>query len=88
MPTKIAATGRLTLSEFSSNVMQSEIRAMSVECDRVNGINLAQGVCDTEVPTPVTEAAIAAIHDGQNIYTRLDGISSLRAAIARKTRPL
>lgn len=57
---------------------------MSVESDRVHGINLAQGVCDTDLPTPVVEAAIAAIHNQQNIYTRLDGIASLRGAIAEK----
>lgn len=57
---------------------------MSVESDRVHGINLAQGVCDTEVPPPVADAAITAIRDGLNIYTRLDGIASLREAIARK----
>ncbi len=57
---------------------------MSVECDRIQGINLAQGVCDTELPAPVVEAAIAAIHNGKNIYTRLDGIPQLRAAIAQK----
>jgi aminotransferase len=75
---------RLALSELSSDITQSEIRAMSVECDRVRGINLAQGVCDTEVPAPVADAAIAAIREGNNIYTRLDGIAPLRAEIARK----
>jgi aminotransferase len=57
---------------------------MSVECDRIGGINLAQGVCDTPVPAPVQEGAIKAIHDGYNIYTRLDGIARLRNAIAQK----
>jgi aminotransferase len=76
--------GKLALSGLSANIMQSEIRAMSVECDRIQGINLAQGVCDTDLPAPVAEAAVAAIHDGKNIYTRLDGIQSLRAAIAQK----
>jgi len=66
--------------------LQSEIRAMSVECDRIGGINLAQGVCDTPVPAPVQEAAIQAIHDGYNIYTRLDGITRLRNAIAAKQK--
>jgi aminotransferase len=55
-----------------------------VECDHVQGINLAQGVCDTDPPSPVVEAAIAAIRNGQNIYTRLDGISKLRVEIAKK----
>ncbi len=81
MPTHSAA---LALSELSANAVQSEIRAMSVECDRIQGINLAQGVCDTEVPTLVAEAAITAIRDGQNIYTRHDGIATLRQPIARK----
>jgi aminotransferase len=71
---------------MAPGVIQSEIRAMSVECDRIGGINLAQGVCDTPVPTPVQEAAIEAIHAGFNIYTRLDGIASLRQAIAAKQR--
>lgn len=64
--------------------MQSEIRAMSVECDRVGGVNLAQGICDTELPAAVAEGAIQAIRDGHNIYTRLDGIAVLRQAIAAK----
>ncbi|MBW4025772.1 pyridoxal phosphate-dependent aminotransferase [Acidipila rosea] len=78
------ATEKLKLSEISPRIMQSEIRAMTVECDRVGGVNLAQGVCDTELPPQVQEAAIRAIRDGFNIYTRLDGIAPLRNAIARK----
>ena len=66
--------------------MQSEIRAMSTECDRIGGINLAQGVCDTPVPPQVETAAIAAIVAGHNIYTRLDGITRLRTAIAAKQK--
>ena len=78
------ATEKLRLSEISPRVMQSEIRSMTMECDRVGGVNLAQGVCDTEIPSSVVESAIKAIHDGHNIYTRLDGIAPLRQAIARK----
>ena len=75
---------RLALSELAPGVMQSEIRAMTTECDRIGGINLAQGVCDTPVPAPVEAEAHAAIHAGHNIYTRLDGITRLRNAIAEK----
>jgi aminotransferase len=64
--------------------MQSEIRAMTTECDRIGGINLAQGVCDTPVPPAVEAEAHAAIHAGHNIYTRLDGITRLRNAISAK----
>jgi aminotransferase len=74
----------LRLSELAPRLVQSEIRAMTMECDRMGGVNLAQGVCDTEVPEVVAEGAIRAIQDGLNIYTRLDGIARLRKAIAEK----
>jgi aminotransferase len=82
--TPAPAASRLALSHLAPAAVQSEIRAMTTECDRIGGINLAQGVCDTPVPAPVLEAAIQAIHDGYNIYTRLDGIGRLRNAIAAK----
>ena len=78
------AASRLYLSELAPGAMQSEIRAMSVASDLIGGINLAQGVCDTPVPAPVEAEALAAIHAGHNIYTRLDGIGRLRTAIAEK----
>ena len=77
-------TSRLALSHLAPGALQSEIRAMSVACEQMGGINLAQGVCDTPVPQVVEEAAIQAIRDGHNIYTRLDGIARLRNAIAAK----
>jgi len=82
--TLASASSRLTLSQLAPGAMQSEIRAMTTLCDQAGGINLAQGVCDTPVPAPVQQAAIQAILDGHNIYTRLDGIASLRQAIAQK----
>ncbi|WP_058187818.1 pyridoxal phosphate-dependent aminotransferase [Terracidiphilus gabretensis] len=75
---------RLYLSQLAPGAVQSEIRAMSLACDAMGGINLAQGICDTPVPAVVEEAAIAAIREGHNIYTRLDGIGRLRTAIAVK----
>lgn len=75
-----------SLSKAAAGTLQSEIRIMSVECEKVHGINLAQGICDTEVPLPVRRRAIAAIEGGQNSYTRLDGIAELRSAIARKMK--
>jgi aminotransferase len=78
------AAEKLRLSEISPGLVQSEIRAMTVACDQVGGINLAQGVCDTEVPSPVAARAIEAIAQGLNIYTRMDGIEPLRRAIADK----
>src|SRR5438445_8977639 len=74
----------LSLSQKAARIQQSEIRVMSVECERVRGVNLAQGICDTEVPELVRRAACEAIAAGKNQYTRLDGIAELRRAIAAK----
>jgi aminotransferase len=76
----------LALSRRTASIVQSEIRAMSIECEKVKGINLAQGVCDTEVPLPVRRAAQKAIDQGLNSYTRYDGLAELRGAIARKMK--
>ena len=83
MPTTPTAS-RIALSHLAPAAVQSEIRAMSLACDAIGGINLAQGVCDTPVPAPVQDATIQAIRDGHNIYPRLDGIARLRNAIAAK----
>ena len=74
----------IEVSKSASRIAQSEIRVMSVECERVGGVNLAQGICDTEVPEPVRRAAAKAAEAGLNQYTRLDGIAPLRTAIAKK----
>ncbi len=84
MSPAIASPSALQLSELAPNAVQSEIRAMTVACAAVDGINMAQGVCDTDPPLPVVEAAIDAIRSGLNIYTRADGITPLREAIAEK----
>lgn len=76
----------LSLSERSSRTVQSEIRVMSIECEKANGINLAQGVCDTEVPAAVREGAKHAIDGGINSYTRSDGLTQIRRAVADKMR--
>src|SRR5579871_6647661 len=87
MPGTLSEAGsRLILSDLAPHTFQSEIRAMTTECDRIGGINLAQGVCDTPVPAPVEAEAHAAIKAGYNIYTRLDGIMRLRNAISAKQK--
>jgi aminotransferase len=72
----------LSLAQRNTFVEQSEIRAMTLACAKVGGINLAQGVCDLEVPAVVREGAARAMADGYNIYTRFDGLPELRRAIA------
>jgi aminotransferase len=62
----------------------SEIRAMTQACVAVGGLNMAQGVCDTPVPPLVLNAAVEAIATGKNTYSRFDGLSELRTALAAK----
>jgi aminotransferase len=76
----------LSLSKRSERIEQAEIRAMSIECEKAGGINLAQGVCDTQVPPPIRESAHQGIEGGVNSYTRFDGLAELREAIALKMR--
>ena len=76
----------LKLSNRREWVAQSEIRNMSIECDRVGGINMSQGVCDLEVPAEVLTGAKEAMDSGINVYTRYDGLQDLREAIAGKQK--
>jgi aminotransferase len=62
----------------------SEIRAMTQACARLKGLNMAQGVCDTPAPRAVLEAAARAMENGNNVYSRYDGLPELRQAIADK----
>ena len=59
---------------------------MSVECEKVDGVNLSQGVCDLTIPEPVRTAAKHAIDHGPNSYSRHDGTGQLRRAIAENYR--
>jgi aminotransferase len=76
----------LSLSNRADAITQAEIRAMTIECDRVGGVNLAQGVCDTPPPPIVIEGAHRAMLAGTNTYTRYDGLADLRQAIAFKVK--
>jgi aminotransferase len=71
-------------SDRTARLAQSDIRAMTLACAKVKGINMSQGVCDTPVPPVVIQTAKAAMDRGHNIYSRFDGISELREAIASK----
>ncbi|MBZ5493588.1 MAG: pyridoxal phosphate-dependent aminotransferase [Acidobacteriia bacterium] len=76
----------LSPSQRAKRIVQSEIRVMSVECERIKGINLAQGICDTPVPEVVREGACRAMERGINSYTRAEGLADLRRAVAEKMR--
>lgn len=75
----------MKISNRVQNIAQSEIRAMSILCREHDGLNMAQGLCDLEVPKEVTEGAKEAIDSGKNIYGSAFGNFNLREAIANKT---
>ena len=74
------------ISKKVSDLMQSEIRNMSIECDTYGGINLSQGICDLPLPKILEDAVGEALKKGINHYTRYDGIDYLREQIARKSK--
>lgn len=76
----------MRLSSRSGSVEQSHIRSMTRACNAMGGINMAQGVCDLEVPRAVIEGAKAAMDEGINIYTPTEGLPRLREAIASKMK--
>src|SRR5260221_2193571 len=72
------------LARRLQGLVQSDIRRMTRECERVGGINLGQGICDLPTPPPVREGAIEAIRARKSTYSFMEGIPELRQAIARK----
>ncbi len=74
----------MRLSRRFETARQSPIRSMTIECNKVGGVNLAQGICDLSPPPGLFDAARQAMEDGFNIYTRMDGLDSLRRVIADK----
>src|SRR5215204_4764471 len=71
-------------SDRTAALAQSDIRTMTLACAKVKGINMSQGVCDTPVPSLVVRAAQKAMDEGQNTYSRFDGIPALRHGLAIK----
>lgn len=74
----------ISINDRSKFFIQSEIRNMSIECDKIGGVNLAQGICDLPVPPEVAAAVAEGVKKGINQYTRYDGLPELREAIAKK----
>src|SRR5438477_2257080 len=74
------------ISDRVRNVVQSDIRRMSRECERVGGINLGQGICDLPTIPELVEGACDAIRSSKATYSRLEGIDPLREKIAAKLR--
>lgn len=74
------------LAQRTEALKQSDIRAISILLNEVGGINLGQGICDMPTPTPIKEAAKAAIDGDRSIYSNYAGIRQLREAILHKAQ--
>ena len=72
------------LSRALEGLVQSDIRRMTVECERVGGLNLGQGICDLPTPPMLSAAAIAAIESQKSTYSYAEGVIELRSEIAKK----
>jgi aminotransferase len=72
------------LSDRLRGLVQSDIRRMSRECERVDGINLGQGICDLPTIPELIEGACDAITASKATYSKFEGIDILRERIARK----
>jgi aminotransferase len=75
-----------SLANRTSALRQSDIRAVTFAVNRVDGINLGQGICDLPTPDPIKDAAKEAIDGDQSIYTSYAGIAKLRAGILEKAQ--
>jgi aminotransferase len=72
------------LSNRLRGLVQSDIRRMSRECERLGGINLGQGICDLPTIPELIEGACDAITASKATYSKFEGIDILRERIARK----
>ena len=59
---------------------------MTALAERTGAINLGQGFPDTDGPSEVIEAAVAALRGGENQYAPLGGVPSLRDAVIEHQR--
>ncbi len=72
------------ISERLRGLVQSDIRRMSRECERVGGINLGQGICDLPTIPELVDGACDAIRQSKATYSKFEGIDPLREKIAAK----
>jgi aminotransferase len=72
------------ISDRLRGLVQSDIRRMSRECERVDGINLGQGICDLPTIPELVDGACDAIRSNKATYSKFEGIDLLRERIARK----
>jgi aminotransferase len=76
----------LSSSKRSERLIQADIRNMSIECERMNGINLSQGICDMSPPKQLIDGINKALECGVHTYTRYDGLAEIRRALCKKAK--
>ena len=74
------------IADRMQHLVQSDIRRLTIECNKVGGINLGQGICDLPTHPLVKQGAIEAIEDGHAIYTHARGLIELRRKISEKLK--
>src|SRR5204862_6501292 len=72
------------ISDRLRGLVQSDIRRMSRECERVDGVNLGQGICDLPTIPELVDGACDAIRSNKATYSKFEGIDQLRERIAKK----
>ena len=77
---------RNLISDRSKVMTTPALRQITIEVQKINGVNLGQGVCQLPTPPFIIDQAYAAAKDGINRYTNPRGLQSLREAIARKLK--
>ena len=75
--------GRM-ISEETKAMQPPALRQITLEVQKINGVNLGQGTCQLPPPPYIIEEAHKAAIEGINRYTNPRGLLSLREAVARK----
>ena len=73
------------LADRTSELKQSNIRAITLLLQGRDGINLGQGICDMPTPDPIKQGAHEAIDGDESIYSHYGGILELRQALMKKS---
>ena len=74
------------LASRMDSLARSDIRRMTLECERLGGINLGQGICDLPTIPALREHLARAVAENRSTYSRYDGIEPLRREISRRER--
>jgi aminotransferase len=75
---------RQLLSQQTHAFSSPALRQITIEVQRINGVNLGQGTCQLPAPDYVLQWADISARGGNNRYTNPRGLLSFREALAKK----